>query len=77
MIANQVNQAGAVVSIQSDNWYTVTMWHRLSGGGRMHETIYADLSWAEAVDVILAELHGRRPGWALGDGWSQPPLPLG
>lgn len=76
MILNEVTQCGAVVSIQTDNWYTLTMWHRLKGGGRIHETVYSDLSWSELLDVLLAELHGRRPGWALGDGWSQPPLPL-
>ena len=73
---NEVSQVGASISIQSDGWYAVTIWHRLKGGGRHHECLYADLSWTEAIDVVLAEVHGRRPGWQLGEGWSQPPLPF-
>lgn len=76
MVQNKVTSCGAVLSVQADGWYAVGIWHRLEGGGRHHETHYSDLSWAEAVDTILAELHGRRPGWALGEGWSQPPLPF-
>lgn len=74
MILDEVAAVGVGVTLQADGWYAVKVWHRLQGGGRMHTTDYADLSWSEALDVMLAELHARRPGWALGGGWQQPPL---
>lgn len=76
MPENRVQTAGAMITTANGQYHTVRVWHKLEGHGRIQETEYSELTWTEAVDVILAELHGRRPGWALGDGWSQPPLPF-
>lgn len=56
--------------------YTVTHWVRLVGAMAASSTSYEMLSWEETVDVVAACLLNGRPGWAVGDGWSQPPLPF-
>lgn len=38
--------------------------------------VYSNLVWTELVDVLLALLDGRRPGWEVDEGLlsQQPPL---
>ncbi len=76
MIKDSVVQTGLRVEASTGGYYNLTVWHKLDGGGRMHDITYHDLSWAELIDVALAELHGRKPGYRLGEGWYQPPLPF-
>lgn len=72
MAENLVRYTGFSVSLEDDG-YAVTVFWRLSAG-RLQECAYTALTWAETVDVILAELGDHRPGWACGDGWAQPAL---
>lgn len=41
-----------------------------------YEATYTSLSWTEVIDVLLAELDGRRPGWEIDEGmlFQQPGL---
>jgi len=74
MVADVVFITGFSVQVARGGYYTLTVWHRNAGGGRMHEAEYCELTWAETFDTILAEVHGRRPGWPAGEGWLQPPI---
>lgn len=74
MIVNEVAHVGLSIGLEPDGSHTVTLWYHLRGGGRMQDETYSGLTWQEAIDVVDAELHLHRPGWALGDGWYQPRL---
>lgn len=49
-------------------------WTRLQGQSGSFTDEYHSLTYLEALQVIEAHCDGNRPGWAVGDGWSQPPL---
>jgi len=76
MTENRVIAVGFVVSPseESRSALRVEFWFRMAGSGSTERTTYDPLSWAEALDVVSAELETHRPGWAVGDGWAQPPL---
>lgn len=74
MAGSRVRVTGCSVHRETGGYYAITSWYLLEDGGRMQEVLYQALTWTEACDVVMAELDGHRPGWPVGDGWSQPPL---
>lgn len=76
MASNEVRSVGFGLALQPNGSHQLRVWWMLDGGGRMQEAVYSDLTWLEAWDVIDAELVAHRPGWAIGGGWAQPPLPF-
>lgn len=74
MLQNRVSATGVTVCVGEGGWYEVTAWHRLEGALSATIDEFTRLSWEEAVDVMVAMSNAHRPGWAAGDGWSQPPL---
>lgn len=74
MRARVIEMTGVVISMNEEGSYALDVWARVFGDPSATHTYYDRLSWNEAGDVIASELHSHRPGWLVGDGWSQPPL---
>jgi hypothetical protein len=76
MAENRVMAVGVVLQEDPDakGYYQVDTWVRLSGSlNASHET-YGKLTFLEACEVLQVHVDDNRPGWAIGDGWRQPPL---
>lgn len=69
---------GFVVAMESDhaNLLTVRCWTRLSGSQKALCEDYHNLTYLEAMEVVMVHADSNRPGWAVGDGWSMPPIDI-
>lgn len=74
MAVNNVDACGVVFRLGEDGYYQVQAWVRLRGSMGAATTEYDGLTWPEAQDVAAEHVTAHRPGWAVGDGWRQPPL---
>ena len=76
MPENRVMAVGFVVSWEGDQSGSlhVKTWTRLCGSGTPQTEEYEHLTYLEAMEVVNVHADCNRPGWAIGDGWSHPPL---
>lgn len=76
MTEDRVMAVGFVVMLQvpEDGFLTVRCWTRLSGSMSSTTEDYTNLTYLEAMELVNVHADNNRPGWAVGDGWSQPPL---
>lgn len=76
MLTNRVMAVGFVLMQNSpdDGYLSLKTWTRLSGQQGSFSEEYDRLTYLEALEVIVAHADTNRPGWEVGDGWSQPPL---
>jgi hypothetical protein len=74
MNSTKVEACGATVSMMQGGWYCVDFWTRFEGRPRAEHVLFERMEWNEVQDTVDSMLASSRPGWAVGLGWSQPPL---
>ena len=70
----RIEAVGFVIESDGGQYLTLRRWYRETGNTAPFSVLYDALTFAEAIDVLNAELHLCRVGWSAGDGWAQPPM---